>query len=294
MKRKLVKQGAATMMISLPSKWIKTNNLGKGDEVELIEDEKSLTIALADTPKSEKAIKLNVAGLFPLINRTIIALYIKGYDEIEISFKDPSEIKDLQNRVIKELLGFEIIKQTSNTLVIKDVTGLGKQEIDDLIQRIFLILDSMIEELIEILEKKQLTTPLIESESAINRLTSFCLRNLNKRGYPQFERTAQMYNIVSLLEEIGDCYKKIALKTAETKLNKDQIASLKASRGQLALFKEAIFSPTQDKLVACAKSHKEIKKNLSAKNIIDVYLYQLVDTMIKINNQLFVQAALSQ
>ena len=33
MKRKLVKQGAGTMMISLPTKWIKENNLDKGDEV---------------------------------------------------------------------------------------------------------------------------------------------------------------------------------------------------------------------------------------------------------------------
>ena len=35
MKRKIVKQGAATLMVSLPSAWLRENKLGKGDEIDL-------------------------------------------------------------------------------------------------------------------------------------------------------------------------------------------------------------------------------------------------------------------
>ena len=35
MKRKVVKQGKSTLMISLPSKWVKDNNINRGDEIDL-------------------------------------------------------------------------------------------------------------------------------------------------------------------------------------------------------------------------------------------------------------------
>ena len=35
MKRKLVKQGPATLMVSLPVKWLQSQNLNKGDEVDI-------------------------------------------------------------------------------------------------------------------------------------------------------------------------------------------------------------------------------------------------------------------
>ena len=39
MKRKIVKQGKATMTVSLPSKWIKNNNINNADEVDIEEIE---------------------------------------------------------------------------------------------------------------------------------------------------------------------------------------------------------------------------------------------------------------
>ena len=54
MKRKLVKQGAATMMISLPSKWIKENSLEKGSEVELEEEGSSVMISVDKKEKKKE------------------------------------------------------------------------------------------------------------------------------------------------------------------------------------------------------------------------------------------------
>ena len=45
MKRKIVKQGAATLMISLPSKWCKKFGLKKGDEVDIETANDSLLVS---------------------------------------------------------------------------------------------------------------------------------------------------------------------------------------------------------------------------------------------------------
>ena len=67
MKRKLVKQGAATMMISLPSKWIKENGLDKGDEIELIEQGGELLIKSRESQEHNN-LKINLSGFHPLTN----------------------------------------------------------------------------------------------------------------------------------------------------------------------------------------------------------------------------------
>ena len=48
--RKLVKQGAATLMVSIPAKWAKQNNLEKGSQVEV---EESNSILKITTPKEK-------------------------------------------------------------------------------------------------------------------------------------------------------------------------------------------------------------------------------------------------
>ena len=54
--RKLVKQGAATMMISLPARWIKFNQLGKGDEINLEEKENEIRVTTGKIDKKKKEI----------------------------------------------------------------------------------------------------------------------------------------------------------------------------------------------------------------------------------------------
>ena len=54
MKRKLVKQGTTTLMISLPSKWLKNNALNKGDEIEISDDQNGLIITKGAAKQQKK------------------------------------------------------------------------------------------------------------------------------------------------------------------------------------------------------------------------------------------------
>jgi len=288
MKRKLVKQGAATLMVSLPAKWAKENGLDKGDEVNVEEDGKRLVIKLSEETKKEQKAKINVSNYTPLVNRVLMALYIKGIDELEVTFSRPEEIKDFQKRVINELIGFEILQQSNTSMTIKDISGSDSQEIETIIQRIFFIIDSMIEEFSEALEKKQSLDPIIEIDSSINKFVNFCLRMLNKKGYPELHKTPQIYGIVTLLEEIGDVYKKLAQESQKTRISKEQVEILNDTRISLRLFKELLFHYEKQKAVDFSEQYLKIKEKIKNKNKIDFLLGQLNDTIIWLNSYLLV------
>lgn len=283
MKRKLVRQGVSTMMISLPTRWIKENKLDKGDEVEVLEERKSLIIN-ANQKKEINLGVFDVTGFSPLINRILISKYIKGFDEIEVRFSNPEEIKDFQKRVINELIGFEVIKQTQKSILIKDITGTGTQGIEDIMKRVFFILDSMAEELIVALEKKQNTDAVIETDMAVNKFVHFCLRMLNKNNYPN---TKETYAIVSLLEDIGDGLKRIAKDSKKIKITQEYLEIIKSLRQQLVSFKEVLFSYKKENLINYAKNYEKIKENIKKiknKTLIDFHLFQINETLISLNN----------
>ncbi|HLC54114.1 MAG TPA: AbrB/MazE/SpoVT family DNA-binding domain-containing protein [Candidatus Nanoarchaeia archaeon] len=290
MKRKLVKQGAATMMISLPSKWIKENGLDKGDEIELIEQGGELLIKSRESQEHNN-LKINLSGFHPLTNQIVIASYIKGIDELEILFDNREDMKNLKKHVIEDLLGFEIIKQTQTSLVIKSVAEAAKQEIDEILKRIFFILDSMAEELLIAIENKQDASPVIEMDSSVNKFVYFCLRNLNINGYKEYNKTTQIYGIASLLEEIGDIYKQIAKSLQnKIKIEKSQIKILQDIKESLKLFSELLFGFNKETAVKFANNYESIKKRIKGKNSVDSFLYQLNEVIIRMNNYLLVNA----
>ena len=83
MKRKIVKQGAATMMVSLPSKWVKKNNLEKGDEVDIDEQDKELIITPEKKVEKKKQVTIDITpdkkdNIYPILTHA----YRRGFDKI--------------------------------------------------------------------------------------------------------------------------------------------------------------------------------------------------------------------
>lgn len=291
MKRRLVKHGASTMMISLPSKWIKNFNLGKGDELDVEEKGKELIITTEKELEQKNKAVIDITGYSPLVNRIMISLFVKGLDELEVKFKDKREIEDFQKRVINELLGFEIMKQTNNSLLLRDISGVQLQEVNDIIKRIFFIIDSMAEELVIALEKDQSLDPVIDTDTSVNRFCHFCLRILNKKGYTEFNQTPQVYGIVSRIEEAGDIIKRIAKDSKKIKPRKEYIEIIKDLKSQIKLFKDLFFSHEKKELIKFSKDYEKIKekiKQIKQKTLIDFHLFDLNETIIKMNNLLMV------
>ncbi|MGV8086021.1 MAG: hypothetical protein ACP5N1_00165 [Candidatus Woesearchaeota archaeon] len=207
MKRKVVKQGAATLMISLPSEWTHQFKISKGDELEM--EMRGRTIQISTQKENfDKETELNIDGLYPVTLLTASAIYKAGYDNLKITFSDPKRISDINNFMRDEITGFEIIEQGKNYCTVKK-TEEGLQDSFELIlRRIFLLLINMAEDSYEAIKKGDYADleRLKFLDQSNNRLTTYCRRFLSKKGYKVHDKIQFIYLIIEQLEKISDQY----------------------------------------------------------------------------------------
>ena len=116
MERKVMRQGPATLVVSLPSKWVKQFKVKKGRTVQVEEQGNSLQIYL--TPHHEqKTITLNVSKTQPMTHRIVGALYKAGYDEMRLTYESSDEAKAILETV-QIMQGHEVMKHEKNKIFI--------------------------------------------------------------------------------------------------------------------------------------------------------------------------------
>jgi len=175
MRRKLVKQGSATMMISLPSKWIKQNNLDKGDEINLEEDEGNLKISAIENKK--KQIQINISTLTESSTRTLItSAYRLGYDYVIVNYQNSESLELIKKIVDNNLLGFEIITVEKNKCIIENITEPSIEQFENILSKVFLNIESLFESAINQTKEYELI------ENKIIQFDNFCRRVITKKG----------------------------------------------------------------------------------------------------------------
>lgn len=189
MKRSLVKQGAATLMISLPTDWVRQHKLSKGDEIDLQPSGDALLIK-PDYQNIKREVKITLEGNEESMIRTIITnTYRRGYDLIEISYSNKKQFDILSNVIKTRLVGFEIIKNNGNVCVIENVTEPTYEQFDNIFNK----------ECMSILELFNLTENYLngnkisenlyeEEEERIQKYDNFCRRALEKHPLSTNER----------------------------------------------------------------------------------------------------------
>jgi len=117
MKRKLVKQGAATLMISLPAKWLKRFKLGKGDEIDVDEEGSRLVISKKGA-KVGKETEINLTRQTETGIRTLITnAYRSGFDVVNVKFENEEHVPDIAKELkiseeeVKRIITNERIKE---------------------------------------------------------------------------------------------------------------------------------------------------------------------------------------
>ena len=225
MKRKVALIGPSTLMLSLPSKFVKKFGIKKGDELDVDENGNSLVIKLGENRKNEIK-ELNLANYEVMIKRMIGGLYKRGYNEAKIFFNNPKQLEVIYKTINENLTGFEIINQTSNFIVVKEVSKGSIEDFDNIFRRCFLFVLSSAKESLEQIKKgsyNELRTIALK-DAIINKYADFCRRLLNKNYLPT-EKSNSLYYILEQLEKIGDVYRDICnyLANNKIKISKDTI-----------------------------------------------------------------------
>jgi len=252
MKRKVSRIGPATLMVSLPSKWVKKNNIKKGDEIELKETDHALVLSPATFNNNKSSVDIEFKTLKEFHKRCLEIPYIEGIDELNVSYSDPRIINLIQLEVDR-LLGLEIVDQKNNRILIKNIARGENEEIEILIRRLFLMLTNSVEESKKHLRSGdyKLMEGLVNTEKISSKLVYFCLRALNIYGFKNQKKTYAIFTTIWAVEQILDAYRDLAkhLIEDEPKIKKEEIVIYEKILDYLKQFYDVLYNFDREKFI---------------------------------------------
>ena len=229
--RKVIQQGPATLMVSLPTKWVKKRGIKKGDEVNVEEENKRLVINIQKSDKFIDRKSIDISGMYDFIPKLIGCLYKKGYNEVEVHFDNAEELKSCQNIIRLLFVGFEIVEQGKSHIII---SHLSKENFDDfnrVLKRFLFLLNFIASDFYEASKERDYewlkTNALRDYE--LDKFADFCRRAINKDMVNTYNKTAPLYTMIEELEKVSDIYRDLCLYNSKNKivLSKSELAFIK-------------------------------------------------------------------
>ena len=235
----------------------------KGDELDISEKEKSIVISTDKAFQVSKR-EIDVSGFDEkTIFWHIQAMYKSGYDELKVIFGDYTQMSLIQ-KMMSSFIGYTIMEQKKKYCIIKTISQVVEQEFESTLRRTFLVTLSMAESTYDSLCSKSVEgfKSVMIMEETNNQLVLFCHRLLNKHGYENYTKTTSVYTIISLLENIADCYRNIMKDILERKLDldyKDDVLQLFDSVNKLLRsFYEIYYKHEHNKVVEISSNVNDL------------------------------------
>ncbi len=152
--RKLQFTGRSTYVVSLPKRWVRERGLKAGDRV-LIEQGESGELILrpdASVVTAPVVRKLDITGASPKqIERRIISAYLSGFDELRIVCRHRilPEQREAVTRILRRILGTEILAESSHEIVINDLLDFKDIYPRSILRRMHVITEFMLKNAVE-------------------------------------------------------------------------------------------------------------------------------------------------
>ena len=178
-----MKLGPATMVISLPSKWIKHTGLKQGQEIDLIEKENTLTIVNPKTYKSmkETTIELNAENIKD-IEVILTHLYRQGFDTIILKNIDPQSAQEIKNIVKDLILGFEITSKDNKIWKLENIASPTEEKYDTMLRRSFLIIKESLAIITDSVKNEKARSDIEELKKQHDKYILYCKRSITKES----------------------------------------------------------------------------------------------------------------
>ncbi|MEF8848693.1 MAG: phosphate uptake regulator PhoU [Candidatus Thermoplasmatota archaeon] len=276
--RRIQLTGGSSYIITLPKEWIKKLNIKKNDPIGLhIQSNGTILI----TPKISreqkqriKTIKVEKTVEPEFLFRELVGAYIAGYNSIEIKAKDrmPPSARTTVRKMIQIAIGQEVVEETTNSIVIKDLLNPAEMPFKKTIKRMHVIVKSMHEDIMQSLKDKDKTIAedVVTRDNEVDRLHwliarqyNIILRNVNfaEKMDTTTEYASTSHLISKIIERIADHVTRIAYNIIE--LNLEEIDKkiiekmIKANKKSLDIFYESIGTFI---IKDVSKANKNIKK----------------------------------
>jgi phosphate uptake regulator len=242
--RRVQKTGASTMTVSLPKDWIEANSIKPGTPV-VVRVQTDGTICIDpkmqnEREESRRIIMVEDDETKEHLTRKLIGAYLAGYNIIEVRSKGrlDLELKHGVKEISRLVIGPEVIEETSNTIVLHDLSDPVELPQEKCVRRMHLIVDSMHKDAIASLRDgdDELAQDVIDRDADVDRLYWMAVKqyNLILRDRKLSEKIGvDIYDGMSLMlvargiERIGDHAEKIANNSILLAKSSNKIGDLK-------------------------------------------------------------------
>jgi len=217
MRRKLIKQAGQALTITLPIEWIRENNLKQGDEIELEITEKDLVLSSGKKIKGD-SVKLNTIDFSEKMKYIYMnSIYAKGIDEIYLE-SDKKNYPDLNQN-----LGFAAVSQKGNSYIVRDVSGITNENLDDILKRVFQMILSFYDSAIEGIFSRNSEDyeKIRKKDIEINKFALFLQRSIMKKSYPDPVMGKVLFAYSFALEKISDEILRLWRTSLQKKIKKE-------------------------------------------------------------------------
>jgi len=289
--RKVQKTGGSTYIVSLPREWIDKHGIQVKDTIGILsQPDGNLLITpyiSSENLVREKKFDIDEIKNSDFLFRLLVGAYIMGYNIIEVksSKKIESQIRDTVINFRKITIGTEIIEETDNNIIIKDLLDPKEMPFEKTIRRMYILANGMHEDALKALETgdKRLAKKVIESDDEIDRLNwlverqaHIVLRDIilcQKLGIT-LEDASNYKFIGRFLERIADHAVKIAknvLMIDYLKIDKELYKNItNASRISLDLLNMSLDAWLQNSLTLANETIESTKKLTKVCNFIKI------------------------
>ncbi|MFH1786637.1 MAG: hypothetical protein ABH829_03260 [archaeon] len=183
MKRKIIRFGQSSHVISLPIDWMRKKRLSKSDYVDIAEMPDGALRVGTEKREERKQYELSYPGPM-LVKPLVISAYINGADRIRIISDKPFTREDSRAiwDIITLLSGMEIVNESSNMVEFKCYLSPPDASMMSELKRMYRLCHEMIEDVSKSFRDKSITDSLLERTTTIERIRFLICRQAAAHG----------------------------------------------------------------------------------------------------------------
>ncbi|OPY40874.1 MAG: PhoU domain protein [Methanoregulaceae archaeon PtaU1.Bin222] len=261
--RKVQITGGSSYVITLPKEWVQNQKIVKNEPLGLIIQSDGTLLVTRDiherTIQRIKKIDVTTINDPTFLFRLLIGTYIAGFTTIEVFSKTrlPPSIGMIVRDFTQMTIGPEVVEETDNRIVLKDLLNPMEMPFDNTLKRMFVIVKNMYLDAMAATESgnQKLTEEVISRDSDVDRLhwliarqTNIVLKNpeLARRMAVSPYMVMNALIISRIIERIGDHavrWAENARRISGSGLDADLLKKMKAASSlALAIFDKSISS----------------------------------------------------
>ena len=182
MRRKIIKLGTSTLVVSLPSAWAREQHLKAGAEISLEESGTGLLLS-AGAKSAAISTEICLTHMSESSIRTLITnTYRAGYDRITVTFEKPEQLSTLRDVIRTRLIGFEIVENAEKHCLVENITEPSGDQFDKIFRKELFAIEEFVALTEKRLAKSEKHLDYQSLEETIQKYDNFCRRIIVKEA----------------------------------------------------------------------------------------------------------------